>query len=100
MCNIVSREDLGSVFGAAAGELRGHAAWAYGADTDAVAAQVFGHTTAETLEGPLGGAVDAASSEGVFPCERGDVDDVTVFALDHARNNGATDQKHAFEIGV
>ena len=98
--NVIGGEDFGRVFRTAAGELRGYAAGTDSADADAMDAQVFSHAAAEALQSPLGGAVDAAASEGVFPCQGGDVDNVAGFALDHARYDGARNQEHAFEIGV
>ena len=64
--DIVCGEDFGGIFAAAAGKFGEDAAWADGADADAHGSQVFRHAATETLQGPLGGAIDAASREGVL----------------------------------
>jgi len=93
-------EDFRRVFRAAAGKFRGHAARAYGAHPNAVSAEVFGHAPAQALQRPFGGAVESTADERVFAGKGRDIDDVARFLLDHAGDDRAGDQEHAFQIGV
>ena len=87
--DIVGGEDFGRVFRTASCKPGEYGAGADRADADAVAAEVFGHATAEALQSPFGGTVDSAAGKGTLPGLRGDIYDVAGLSLDHAGNNGA-----------